>query len=64
MYLSIPVWCKCSYGVAMLLLVGGAIGVGLIVIAGMELMELSQACGFHMFDVFDTVPCIPFQPLQ
>ena len=26
MYLSIPVWCKCSYGVAILLLVGGAIG--------------------------------------
>jgi hypothetical protein len=29
--------------------------------AGMEFMELSQTCGFHMFDVFDT---IPFQPLQ
>ncbi|CDQ82933.1 unnamed protein product [Oncorhynchus mykiss] len=28
---------------------------GLIVMAGMELMELSQACGFHMLDVFDTL---------
>jgi hypothetical protein len=27
-------------------------------------MECSQTCGFHMFDVFDTVPFIPFQPLE
>jgi hypothetical protein len=27
-------------------------------------MEWSQTCGFQTFDVFDTVPCIPFQPLQ
>jgi hypothetical protein len=37
---------------------------GLLVTAGMELMERSQACGFHMFDVFDTIPLILFQPLQ
>jgi hypothetical protein len=33
----------------------------LIVMAGMEFMEGSQACGFHMFDI---VPFIAFQPLQ
>jgi hypothetical protein len=32
--------------------------------AGMELMEQSQTCGFHMFDVLDTFPFIPFKPLQ
>lgn len=36
----------------------------LILMAGMELMEQSQTCGFHIFGVFDTVPFIPFQPLQ
>jgi hypothetical protein len=34
---------------------------GLIVMSG---MELSQTCGFYMFDVFDTAPLIPFHPLQ
>jgi hypothetical protein len=43
-------------------LVGGAIG-RLIVMAGMESVERSQTFGFHMFDVFDTVPFIPLQPL-
>jgi hypothetical protein len=36
---------------------------GLIVMAGMENLN-SQTCGFHICDVFDTVPMIPFQPLQ
>ena len=31
---------------------------------GMELMDWNQTLGFHMFDVFDTVPLIPFKPLQ
>ena len=34
---------------------------GLIVMAG---MERCQTCGFHIFDVFDTVPLITFQPLR
>ena len=34
---------------------------GLTVTAGMESMERRQMCSFH---VFDTVPQIPFQPLQ
>ena len=41
-------------------LVGGAIGGRLIVMAGMELIEQSQT----EFHVFDTIPYIPFQPLQ
>jgi hypothetical protein len=36
----------------------------LIVLAGMEYMEWSQTYGFHMYDVFDTVPFITFQPIQ
>ena len=27
--------------------------------AGMEYMEQSQICGFHMLDVFDTIPLFP-----
>ena len=28
------------------------------------IVERSQTCGFHMFDVVDTVPLTPFQPVQ
>ena len=32
--------------------------------AGVELMERGQTFGFHTLDVFDTIPFIPFPPLQ
>lgn len=37
---------------------------GLIVKAGMESLEWSQTCGLHMFDMFDSNPFIPLQPLR
>lgn len=36
----------------------------LIAMAGMVSTEQSPTCSFHRFDVFDTVPFIPFQPIM
>ena len=38
-------------------------GERLIIMPGTEQMEWNQTPGNHVFDVFDTVPLIPLQPL-